>query len=145
MGDLKTALIGEYSDGVAMSVLPASLSSVSIPEHGVASTEFVSTAGDQCTVYHCPSNRTSVGPGPLIRDPYEMTVCQVRVSNVMGGGEGLWSVKDLKKGEIVAFYNGVRLPYVPGEKENWDTSGYKIFVNADHSSGERIDLPGYQK
>ena len=60
----------------------------------------------------------------------------------MGGGEGLWSVKDLKKGDIVAFYNGIRLPYVPGEKENWDTSGYKIFVNADHSSGERIDLPG---
>ena len=26
-------------------------------------------------------------------------------------------------GEIIAFYNGVRLPYVPGEKEDWDTSG----------------------
>ena len=26
-------------------------------------------------------------------------------------------------GEIVAFYNGVRLPYKPGEKEDWDTSG----------------------
>ena len=43
---------------------------------------------------------------------------------------------------MVAFYNGVRLPYEPGQKENWETSGYKIFVNADHSSGERIDLPG---
>ena len=36
----------------------------------------------------------------------------------------------------------IRLPYKPGEKENWDSSGYKIFINADHSSGERIDLPG---
>ena len=24
----------------------------------------------------------------------------------------------------------------------WESSGYKIFVNADHTSGERIDLPG---
>ena len=36
----------------------------------------------------------------------------------------------------------VRLPYCPGEKECWESSGYKIFVNADHSSGERMDLPG---
>ena len=36
----------------------------------------------------------------------------------------------------------VRLPYRPGEKEDWESSGYKIFINADHSSGERIDLPG---
>ena len=36
----------------------------------------------------------------------------------------------------------MRLPYCPGEKECWESSGYKIFVNADHSSGERIDLPG---
>ena len=27
-------------------------------------------------------------------------------------------------------------------REDWETSGYKIFVNADHSSGERMDLPG---
>ena len=36
----------------------------------------------------------------------------------------------------------MRLPYKPGENENWETSGYKIFVNADHTTGERIDLPG---
>ena len=36
----------------------------------------------------------------------------------------------------------IRLPYKPGEKEDWESSGYKIFINADHSSGERIDLPG---
>merc|ERR1712080_157020 len=26
--------------------------------------------------------------------------------------------------------------------EDWETSGYKIFINADYKSGERIDLPG---
>ena len=77
--DLKTALIGQFTEGVAISVLPANLSSVSLPEHGVASPVFVVTAGDQNTVHHSPSNRTSVGPDPLIRDPYEMTVCQVKI------------------------------------------------------------------
>ena len=88
------------------------------------------------------STVTSVGPGPLTPDPYELVTCEVRRSSVSGGGEGLFARRNIEKGEIVAFYNGVRLPYVPGEKENWETSGYKIFVNADHSSGERIDLPG---
>jgi hypothetical protein len=28
----------------------------------------------------------------------------------------------------VAFYNGVRLPYIPGEKEDWDTSGIVLNI-----------------
>ncbi len=29
-----------------------------------------------------------------------------------------------------------------GPREDWSTSGYKIFVNADFTSGERMDVPG---
>ena len=32
---------------------------------------------------------------------------QVRFSQVEGGGEGLYARRNLAKGEIVAFYNGV--------------------------------------
>ena len=32
---------------------------------------------------------------------------QVLDSVVQGGGEGLYAVRDIVKGEIVAFYNGV--------------------------------------
>ena len=40
---------------------------------------------------------------------YNMTVliAQVRFSQVDGGGEGLYARRNLAKGEIVAFYNGV--------------------------------------
>ena len=54
------------------------------------------------------STRESVGPQPLVRDPYERTVCQVRSSQLEAGGEGLFAVRNIARGEIVAFYNGVR-------------------------------------
>ena len=34
-------------------------------------------------------------------------IIKVRTSQVEGGGEGLYAKRDIKKGEIVAFYNGV--------------------------------------
>ncbi len=65
-----------------------------------------------------------------------------RNSALSGAGEGLFAVRDLPAGTIAAFYNGVRLPYVlGGPKEIWETSGYKIYVNADFKSGERMDIP----
>ena len=49
------------------------------------------------------------------------------------------------QGTIVAFYNGVRIPYrvyQEGDpKEEWSTSAYKIYINADWKSGERMDIP----
>lgn len=32
---------------------------------------------------------------------------EVRSSQLEGGGEGLFAVRDITKGEVVAFYNGV--------------------------------------
>ena len=37
---------------------------------------------------------------------------QVRSSQVDGGGEGLYAQRNLAKGEIVAFYNGVLFAFV---------------------------------
>ena len=37
---------------------------------------------------------------------------QVRSSQVDGGGEGLYARRNLVKGEIVAFYNGVLFDFV---------------------------------
>ena len=44
---------------------------------------------------------------------------------------------------MVAFYNGVRLPFelLGRPPEEWDSSGYKIHVNADYESGLRMDIP----
>ena len=78
----------------------------------------------------------------MVPDPYEAAHVECRESHLRGAGEGLFARKDLPAGTIVAFYNGVRLPFrLGGPKETWDTSCYKIFVNADFASGERMDIP----
>ena len=51
----------------------------------------------------------------------------------------MFARRPLPKGTIAAFYNGIRLPYKLREldqpKEEWSTSGYKIYINADYESG----------
>ena len=73
--DIKTALLGRFIRGVAESVLPAKL--VSVETGGVlAEPEFrLERRGE--AVSHSVSTRDSVGPLPLVRDPYEASVCQV--------------------------------------------------------------------
>ena len=137
----RTALVGQYTKGVAVSVVPGSLSHVTMSPVGVALPHW-RLASECAKRGYSLSTSSSVGLWPLMRDPYEEATVRVEASSVPGGGEGLVTVRPVKKGEVVAFYNGVRLPYIPGEKENWETSGYKIFINADHASGERVDLPG---
>merc|ERR1719438_255830 len=81
------------------------------------------------------------GPQPLVRDPYESRTVEVRPSSLGGGGDGLFVKRKIIKGEVVAFYNGIRLLPKFGRNENWDNSGYKIFTNTNEVCGERLDLP----
>ena len=107
--DLVTGLLGQFRRGVALSVRPASVSGVRIPAGGMAQLSFTRLEGR--AVSRSVSTRDSVGPQPLVRDPYERTVCEVRASQLEGGGEGLFAVRNITRGEIVAFYNGVRSQY----------------------------------
>ena len=99
--------MGEYDQGVAVSVSPATVTSVSHDNTCIMTPAF--STSDTVTVGHSPSTRTSVGQCPLVRDPYESVTCEVRTSHVESdcAGEGLFTVRNIKQGEIVAFYNGV--------------------------------------
>ena len=64
---------------------------------------------------------------PLLRDPYEERLTEVRSSEVPGGGEGLFAKVDIEPGTLVAVYNGVkRGPYAEVSPESWDQCGYSI-------------------
>ena len=114
--DLSTCLHGQYDNGVAVSVRAGLVTSVNM-DNDIATPHLVTTSPESVT--HSVSTMSSVGPGPLTPDPYESRTCQVRSSQVEGGGDGLFTVRNIKKGEIVAFYNGVRLPYVPGMDKDY--------------------------
>ena len=71
-----------------------------------------------------------------------MEVC---TSGVGGGGEGLFAKRQLEEGELVAIYNGVKVPIVAGAgKEDWEECGYSIGYyetsNSEHGWGD-MDIP----
>ena len=68
------------------------------------------------------STETCIGRQPLLRDAYETLRCRVGRSQlcatsregVAGGntaGEGLFVVRAVEAGELVCYYNGVRVPH----------------------------------
>ena len=71
-----------------------------------------------------------------------MEVCS---SGVGGGGEGLFAKRQLEEGDLVAIYNGVKVPLVAGAgKEDWEECGYSIgyydTTTAEHGWGD-MDIP----
>jgi len=139
--DLRTALVGRWNeDGQMASGRKATLESA-VCKNGICAPQFSVPDGPE--VSHSRSTQHSIGPAPLVPDPYESSTVEVRCSQVEGGGEGLYARRSLAKGEIVAFYNGIRLPpeHREGTPESWETSGYKIFANTGEVWGERMDIP----
>ena len=56
-----------------------------------------------------PSNANSMGQGPLIRDPMEKKYLFVSNSTVKDAGRGVFLKRKAKKGQVIGFYNGVRM------------------------------------
>ena len=138
--DLTTAILGTFQRGVLVSGVPGRITGLVMVEDIAVPQISILSQSDMVTF--SLSTEDSVGPQPLIRDPYEARTVEVRPSQVGGGGEGLFLRRNVKKNEVVAFYNGVRLPPRHGRKESWEDSGYKIFTNTEEVWGERMDLPG---
>lgn len=140
--DLKTAFIGAFLNGKMTAAKATTVAVAQIGKDHMLFLDFVEPSCDAPTVRFSKSTKTCIGDQPLVSDPYEESLVEVRDSNVPGGGDGLFARVDLPKGTIAAFYNGVRLAYrLGGPKEDWTSSGYKIYINADYESGERMDIP----
>mgnify|MGYP001161651556 FL=1 len=140
--DLSTALLGAFVGGTMKAAKSTRLIGVTLdPSTQIMTPVFAQTLPHQPVMRYSKATAESIGHQPMVSDPYEDCTVRVRSSGVEGGGDGLFAQKDLAKGSMVAFYNGVRLPYRVGVKEEWATSGYKIYINADYESGERMDIP----
>ena len=51
---------------------------------------------------------TFVTSQPMLSDPYEDRMVEVKISQVEGAEEGLFSKQDVKAGTILSFCNGIR-------------------------------------
>ena len=81
---------------------------------------------------------------PLLPDPYESVVIEVRKSKVSGAGEGLFAKVKLESNVVLAFYNGKRIKPRSWEDQDfadWTKNAYKIFDPANKTGGRRSLLP----
>ena len=82
---------------------------------------------------------STVTSQPLLLDPYEDRMVDVRQSMVEGAEEGLFSRRDVKAGTVMAFYNGIRRE--KSDNMTWDleANAYKIF-DPTRKNGT-VDIP----
>merc|ERR1719422_534528 len=72
-----------------------------------------------------------------LRDLWDLFHVYVKPSAVDGAGEGLFSRRDIKKGQLVALFNGARKRHFRNESFEW--SDYCIKLDESCS----IDIPDY--
>ena len=110
--DTLTSIIGEFQndkllEGRLSELIDIDFSLVS-PIPIFTQSNSVSVADRNEIYLYEPSNQTYLGKNALQRDPYEEKYLFVANSTIPGGGRGVFLKKDVTKGEIVGFYNGVR-------------------------------------
>jgi len=77
---------------------------------------------------HSPTYRRDISTDviissePMLRDPHEEKIVEIRKSTI--SGDGVFAKRLVKKGNIIAYFNGVRFP-IP-EDDNYEGSVYSI-------------------
>ena len=75
---------------------------------------------------------------PLLPDPYESEFVYVKNSLIAGANEGLFAKRKLLKGQVCAFYNGVKIPLWEVNRRNWSLNENTISLRGGYWV---IDVP----
>ena len=105
--DMSTILVGKFEKGQLVSGVEAKLIDVRPSWNGILQ-PFFNVKG-HVTMKLSPSNKTYIGDGPLIPDPMENKYVYVANSTLKDAGRGIFLKRKAIKGQIVAFYNGIRM------------------------------------
>jgi len=132
--DLQTALVGEFVDGKMVAAQKAHVNQFSIQDD-ILHVETSQPSGRWFSF--APSTKTSFGPSdPMLADPFEERVVEVRGSCMEGGGEGVFARHTLQKGAVALIFNGYKVPLgesnIEWEKETeeslYDRLAYNIHM-----------------
>ena len=107
----KLALVGRFKNSHMESAQAANITRITC-SNNVLKLEFSQPYGPE--FYFNPSTNETIGEMPLVPDPYEAITVKVDASGVPNAGLGLFAVRNIKKGEVLSFYNGFR--FVGNEK-----------------------------
>jgi histone-lysine N-methyltransferase SETD7 len=155
--DGRTALVGQFDDGYMVEAREAVVGGrlTCDIEWNVPRADFSETERkvSSHTFLYDPSTNESFGSTPHLKDPLDAGNVQVKLSNIAGGGEGAFALKDFTAGQVVALYNGLR--YTPEQRQTHQAMCHnnvslkaeerractKYQIELDSLPGHYIDLP----
>ena len=126
--DLKTALSCSYSSDKMTQGTLVHLNglkwSSGIPQPKTVIPPYVKK--DSFVYTYEPSGSLCISRNPMLRDAYEVRYSYVGVSTISGNaGEGLFAKTDIKRGSLVALFNGVRQHKLCGQIDSKNWSDYR--------------------
>ncbi len=104
--DFRTALVGNFTDGVMERAQAARLKTV-IDDRGIKVPIFSEPEGPAFKREISTYDR--VTSEPMLRDPYENAMVEVKSSKVSAAGDGLFARVHVEPNTTLAFYNGQRV------------------------------------
>ena len=107
--DFRTAIRGEYELGVLVTGHICRVLSSVQTEAGVIIPVFGDTIDPDLAYHHDPASHVTISKWPLVRDPWENSMVEVRQSKMEQAGEGLFAKTDLPAKTIIALFAGVKL------------------------------------
>ena len=128
-----TALVGEFSSGRMVNARPARLNNATeCKDNCLLDVVFCSEGIDgSCAVGYDESTHSVLSSNPLVPDLYEQGRVYVSRSLIPGADEGLFAKVDCCEGEVVSFYNGIRLTHEEVDAREWALNGNTISLNAE--------------
>jgi len=138
--DFKTALVGTFQEGELVSAQEAELTG-SLMDYGCIQVPIFSDPKGGSYTREI-STFDFVTSTPMLRDPYESRMVEVRQSRVPGAEDGLFSRCAVPPNTVLAFYNGIKLRGGEGDPNRltWDEDSYKIFDPSRVPDGT-VDIP----
>ena len=102
--DLKTVLIGKFKNGIMIEGNPSKIIGERCND-GIKEIKTSKIKPDAPVFKYRRPTRLRIGDQPTIMDPYETQT--VYVKNSDWGDDGLFAKRDIRDGELVAYYNGM--------------------------------------
>lgn len=126
--DRHTALIGTFHEGALVKARYAYLKDP-LPNPVTSLPNFELNSGISAPVVFDQSTHDILCRQPLVPDVYEQERVCVCESLIQDAGEGLYARRSLTEGEVVSFYNGVRLMHPEVDRRDWSLNSNTISLD----------------
>ena len=103
--DLSSCVSGSWRENILVQGKYCSIVETCISDSGNVKIT-VEEDNNSLNLTYSPPSYHSFGLPPTQADPFEVNTVEVRESTIDGAEEGLFSIRDIEKGELVSLYSG---------------------------------------